>query len=352
MSDDRPTAVAFPGPPETWLATLRDLCRHVRGESPSAAGLREWVGDRLERDDAADADRYLDFLDALDVLDRAGAEPSLGSYGRDFLDSHDERVLFETLTANVAGLQALVEVLAIRPVTDVEATELLSTELETDIEDPAAYRGWLVALGYADYEDGVIDLTTKGRRLVDSDAELSDGAASRLPSTKATAAAEAATEEGIPTDEATTTTEPDLAADPGASADAPKAAAPAPKPAESAPSPPSDDEAAALAARHDFRCMVCGDQRRQAPDEGYAEVHYLMPPAEPHDGPTDADNAVVVCPNHRADLDHGLIRIDAQSLTVEHAYEADVSGRTLRTVEGHDLGAQYLAYHNDVIADF
>ncbi|QLD86075.1 hypothetical protein HWV23_10160 [Natronomonas halophila] len=343
MSDDRPTAVALPGPPESWLASLRTLLRDVRGKSPSEDDVRAWLEEHTEGDTDANVDRYLDFLAAIDVLDGGDTPPSLGPYGRDFLDSHDEGVLFETLAANVAGVRALVEVLAIRPITDIEAAELLSRELDAEIEDASAYRGWLRALGYAEYDEGVIDLTTKGRRLVDSDAELSDGAASRLPSTRASEAADAAANESD--DEPTAGEE----ATPGTAASSSETTETARSTAETN---PPDMDASTLTARHDYRCMVCGDRRRQAPEEGYAEVHYLMPPDEDHGGPTDADNAVVVCPNHRADFEHGLIRVDPQSLTVEHAYETDVSGRTLRTVEGHALGAQYLAYHNDVVADF
>jgi hypothetical protein len=367
MSDDRPTAVALAGPPETWLATLRNLCRYVRGESPTEADLRAWVRERIENEaeadadgdatDEADADRCLEFLAALDVIDRAESGPSLGSYGRDFLDSHDERLLFETLVENAAGIRPLVEVLAIRPVTDVEAAELLSRELGADIEDASACRDWLVALGYADHEDGVVDLTETGRRLVDSDADIADGAASRLPS--ATAAEAAPSEATAP--EASASEAPA----PGSPTDAEQATDSGPVlPTESsAPAASSgadtdadaggdDTNNSSLAARHDHRCMVCGDRRRQGPEAGYAEVHYLMPTAESHGGPAEAANAVVVCPNHRADFEHGLVRVDPQSLTVEHAHEDGVSGRRLRTVEGHDLGAQYLAYHNDVIADF
>lgn len=354
MSDDRPTAVAFPGPPESWLASLRAVLRDVRGESPTEADVRAQVSDRLDADGAdADVDRYLDFLEAIDVLERADSALSLGPYGRDFLDSHDERVLFETLADNVAGVRALVEVLAIRPITDIEAVELLSTELDADIDDAEAYRGWLQALGYAEYENGAIDLTKTGRRLVDSDAELSDGAASRLPSTQASDAMEAAADDGT-AGEVPAADEGSVAGEEATSevAAAAQETACATRSATETKQSPTDDDDVSLAARHDHRCMVCGDQRRQAPETGYAEIHYLMPPEEPHDGPREADNAVVVCPNHRVDFEHGLIRIDPQSLTVEHAYEGDVSGRTLRTVEGHDLGAQYLAYHNDVVADF
>ena len=96
--------------------------------------------------------------------------------------------------------------------------------------------------------------------------------------------------------------------------------------------------------------MSCGDGRERGPEAGHAVVHYLMPPAPPHDGPVTPANALVVCPNHRADLDHGTVTVDPRSLTVEHSYEQSVDGRQLLTANDHEVGAQYLAYHNDVVA--
>ena len=106
-----------------------------------------------------------------------------------------------------------------------------------------------------------------------------------------------------------------------------------------------------LRSRYDDTCMLCGDRRQRGPDAGYAEVHFLMPRAAPHEGPAAAANAVVVCPNHRADLEHGAVTIEPQTRSIDHAYEPAVSGRTLSTAADHEVGAQYLAYHNDVVAD-
>jgi len=75
-----------------------------------------------------------------------------------------------------------------------------------------------------------------------------------------------------------------------------------------------------------------------------------MPSAPPHDGPVTPANALVVRPNHRADLEHGTATVDPRSLTVEHSYEQSVDGRRLLTADDHEVGAQYLAYHNDVVA--
>lgn len=42
--------------------------------------------------------------------------------------------------------------------------------------------------------------------------------------------------------------------------------------------------------------------------------------------------------------------VDPRSLTVEHSYEQSVDGRRLLTADDYEVGAQYLAYHNDVVA--
>ena len=103
-----------------------------------------------------------------------------------------------------------------------------------------------------------------------------------------------------------------------------------------------------LRVRCDDVCVLCGDRRQRGPETGHAVVHYLMPP--PHDGPVTPADALVVCPNHRADLDYGTVTVDPRSLTVEHSYEQSVDGRRLLTADDHEVGAQYLAYHDNVVA--
>lgn len=72
-----------------------------------------------------------------------------------------------------------------------------------------------------------------------------------------------------------------------------------------------------------------------------------MPLGETHHGPDIPENVVVVCPNHHDDFENGMLTIDPQTLEIQ--YEDEVSGERLRTNGNHDVGAQYLAYHNNVI---
>ncbi|PSQ32499.1 hypothetical protein BRD05_10055 [Halobacteriales archaeon QS_9_70_65] len=76
-----------------------------------------------------------------------------------------------------------------------------------------------------------------------------------------------------------------------------------------------------------------------------------MPTAAPHGGPVAAENALVPYPNHRADFEPGTVTVDPRTLTADHAYDSEMSGRTPLTVDDHEVGVQHLAYHDDVVAD-
>lgn len=97
---------------------------------------------------------------------------------------------------------------------------------------------------------------------------------------------------------------------------------------------------------YDDRCQICGDKHLQGQEIGYSEVHHLMPLGA--DGPDVPANVVVVCPNHHTDFETGMLSIDPESLQISHQYENDVDGRELLIEEGHDIGPEYIAYHNQV----
>lgn len=335
--------VTLDGEPPRWPATVRDLLRAASEGGLDRTALQEGLAGDSPEDDGVAA-RRLAFLERADVFACSDGDCSPGEYGREYLDTHDESVLFEAIAGAANGFVAAMEALAVRPLTGVEVADLLSADLDADVDAATAgrYLAWLRALGYLSREDGVNELTRKGRRLAATTDELippgagadgpADGASvdAAVPSKTTSAADELQREQGV------------IGAEGGGSADT--------APREDLESTGDSALERSLRERYDDACMVCGERRWRGPDAGYAEVHYLMPLGEPHDGPESEANALVVCPNHRADLEHGLISIDPQSLTVNHEYESGVSGRALVTADGHDVGAQYLAYHNDVLA--
>lgn len=361
MSDDRRTrAVALPGDPDGWQSTLRDLLEDRREDAAERAAVVRRLGeaspstDEGDADADADADERVDFLDEIGILDASGGEVTPGPYGREFLETGEAAAIYDGLTDAVGGFETLLSSLVVRPLTDVEFMDLLAREFDADFESPdpiLAHRRWLEALGYVDHDDGVNELTRAGRRRVATDDDLQPPGANAAGRNAGTAGPSGESEPGDPdrsTPDATSVETSHGASD---SADPADATNPT-DPADATGSASDDDPFADLKRRYNHACMVCGVRRRHAPEAGYALIHHPMPTGGDHGGPAEAENTVVVCPNHRADFEFGLLTVDPRTNEIEHAYESAVSGRTLATAEGHDLGAQYLAYHNEVVARF
>jgi hypothetical protein len=85
---------------------------------------------------------------------------------------------------------------------------------------------------------------------------------------------------------------------------------------------------------HQYKCQICGYSIRLNNGSNYAEAHHIQPLGKPHDGPDCIENIVCVCPNHHAELDYGLF---------------DLSRSMFSTAGGHQIGQQYLDYHNQHI---
>lgn len=310
MSEDASAGIEpLFGPPSAWCPLLADLLAYVETETPTESKLVEWLSEHTD-DDRDAIVRRLHWLENVGLLARTDGTYRLDTAGDEYLETRSEAALCSALESTVVGFQTVLDALGIRPVTDVEVADLVARE--RDIEQSGAeladpYLSWLEAMGYLVREDSINELTAAGR-------ERSNGRAGLTANTETKAGSEP--------------TEAEQSSDPE----------------------PDQSPVEALKYRYEHTCMLCGDRRRKSPEEGFAEVRYLLPPGDPHDGPETPANALVVCPNHRADLEHGLVRIDPQSLTVTHAYEPEISGRTLSVADDHDLGPQYLAYHNDVIA--
>lgn len=91
-------------------------------------------------------------------------------------------------------------------------------------------------------------------------------------------------------------------------------------------------EARRLKADHDYRCQIC-DATIELPDgTRYAEAHHIRPLGRPHNGPDLRENMIVLCPNHHAMCDYGVIRLSLPAL---------------RRIDNHVVGPAFIAYHND-----
>ncbi|WDI40220.1 DUF3427 domain-containing protein [Bremerella sp. P1] len=86
---------------------------------------------------------------------------------------------------------------------------------------------------------------------------------------------------------------------------------------------------------HGNRCQICGEALKLSDGTFYSEAHHLQPLGSPHDGPDVEGNILVVCPNHHALCDFGAIHLDIE---------------TLRRHPLHEIGPQFVSYHNATIA--
>lgn len=87
-----------------------------------------------------------------------------------------------------------------------------------------------------------------------------------------------------------------------------------------------------LKADHNYCCQICGSTIELPEGTRYAEAHHVRPLGRPHNGPDIRENMVVLCPNHHAMCDYGVMRLSAEML---------------RVIEGHLVDPVFLAYHND-----
>jgi len=106
-----------------------------------------------------------------------------------------------------------------------------------------------------------------------------------------------------------------------------------------------------LKRTYDYECQVCGE-KRQKEDRGYAEGHHLRPLGSPHHGPDEQGNILVLCPNHYADFDYGMMSVDPETYEITHSYDSEVDGRELALHPDHELDSRYLEYHNQGLTRF
>ena len=106
-----------------------------------------------------------------------------------------------------------------------------------------------------------------------------------------------------------------------------------------------------LKQRYDDTCQLCGDHRQQGDDVGYSNVHHIKPLGSQHGGPDSKANMLVLCPTHHDDFDNGMLTVDPETLTITHDYEETLTGEAMTVKRSHSLDTQFLAYHNQTIAN-
>ena len=87
-----------------------------------------------------------------------------------------------------------------------------------------------------------------------------------------------------------------------------------------------------LKADHGYFCQICGLTIELPDGARYAEAHHVRPLGRSHGGPDARENMIVLCPNHHAMCDYGVIRLSADAL---------------RRIDDHVIDPTFISYHND-----
>jgi putative restriction endonuclease len=99
----------------------------------------------------------------------------------------------------------------------------------------------------------------------------------------------------------------------------------------------------AVKAMHEHRCQICGTRIELGGGRTYSEAAHIRPLGVPHNGPDSPANVLCLCPSVHLRFDYGAVFI-AESGAVMDAVTGVELGQ-LRTHPGHQIGAEYVAYH-------
>lgn len=93
---------------------------------------------------------------------------------------------------------------------------------------------------------------------------------------------------------------------------------------------------------YDNRCQICNFTFQIQNSEKYSEVHHVWPLGE--GGIDDYNNMVVLCPNHHAEFDYGVIGFDSEN----NEKIVDTNGKLVGKISfhsGHSLKQENIIYH-------
>lgn len=93
--------------------------------------------------------------------------------------------------------------------------------------------------------------------------------------------------------------------------------------------------------RYNHQCQICGGVRWRNQDQPYAEAHHIHPLGANPPGLDIEENVIVLCPNHHADFDYGMVRIDPETFQIEHIYDSQISGRKLDVKDEHQIREKF-----------
>lgn len=100
-----------------------------------------------------------------------------------------------------------------------------------------------------------------------------------------------------------------------------------------------------LKKEHKGKCQICGKQIILPSGENYSEGHHLKKLGGIHQGPDIKSNIIILCPNHHAEFDYGVIAIDPNSKKIIHIDSNNLYHEKELAYDREDLDIEFLEYH-------
>jgi len=94
---------------------------------------------------------------------------------------------------------------------------------------------------------------------------------------------------------------------------------------------------------YSHRCQVCGTQLQGRQSRFICEGHHIRPLGHPHYGPDIPANIIILCPNHHAQFDQGVLAINPKTLNVHEKFASEFA-KPLELLF-HQLDPEFLEYH-------
>lgn len=106
-------------------------------------------------------------------------------------------------------------------------------------------------------------------------------------------------------------------------------------------------KAAVLKQHYDNRCMFCGTRLQVSENNFYSEAAHIRGLGEPHNGPDNVSNMLVLCPNHHLQFDRGMLRLskDGDGFRIESKIIDDsLDGKVIYLK--HFVDDNHIQYHH------
>lgn len=105
-------------------------------------------------------------------------------------------------------------------------------------------------------------------------------------------------------------------------------------------------KAAVLKRHYGNTCQFCGTRLQVSDGQYYSEAAHIKGLGEPHNGPDNTNNMLVLCPNHHLQFDRGVLRL--RNVGTDYQVQSEVKGDHLdgkKITLTHILEDEYVRYH-------